>query len=72
MRSFIWQKDTKGCFVWIRMLEERRILDIRLRLSGQAKTRFLEIKSAKGLTNNTEVLRLVISEYFEQKLAKEG
>ena len=54
------------------MPEEGRILDIRLRLSGQAKTRFLEIKSAKGLTNNTEVLRLVINEYFEQKLAKEA
>ena len=54
------------------MSEEGRILDIRLRLKGRGKTRFLEIKSAKGLTNNTEVLRLVINEYFEQKLAKEA
>jgi len=53
------------------MSEEGRILDIRLRLKGRGKTRFLEIKSAKGLTNNTEVLRLVINEYFEQRLVEQ-
>jgi len=52
------------------MTEE--VLDIRLRLQGQVKERFLEIKSALGLTNNTEVLRLIINEYFEKKLSKEG
>jgi len=54
------------------MSENEQVLDIRLRLSGQVKTRFLEIKRAKGLTNNTEVLRLIINEYFEKKLAKEA
>lgn len=54
------------------MAEKRQVLDIRLRLNGEAKTRFLEIKRAKGLTNNTEVLRLIINEYFEKKLAKEA
>jgi len=53
------------------MREEGPILDIRLRLRGPVKNRFLEIKNAKGLTNNTEVLRLIINEYFEKKLAKE-
>jgi hypothetical protein len=44
-----------------------KVLDIRLRLNGQIKGRFLEIKTAKGLTNNTEALRLIINEYFEKK-----
>ena len=39
-------------------------LDIRLRLTGEVKRRFLEIKKDKGLTNNTEVLRLIIKEYY--------
>ena len=54
------------------MSENEQVLDIRLRLNGQVKTRFLEIKRAKGLTNNTEVLRLIINEYYEKKLAKEA
>jgi len=47
-------------------------VDIRLRLKGQVKTRFLDIKKLLGLTNNTEVLRLIINEYFEKKLVKEA
>ncbi len=70
--NLIWQKATKSYFVWIKMSENEQVLDIRLRLSGQVKTRFLEIKRAKGLTNNTEVLRLIINEYFEKNLAKEA
>jgi len=54
------------------MSEDRNVLDIRVRLTGEVKTKFLEIKNAKGLTNNTEVLRLIINEYFEKKLAKEA
>ena len=50
-------------------MPSEKVLDIRLRLNGQIKDRFLKIKTAKGLTNNTEVLRLIINEYFEQKLA---
>ena len=53
------------------MTHKVEVLDIRLRLNGEVKSRFLEIKKAKGLTNNTEVLRLVINEYFEKKLPKE-
>lgn len=69
--NLIWQKATKSCFVWIKMSETEMVLDIRLRLKGKVKNRFLDIKRAKGLTNNTEVLRLVINEYFNKKLQKE-
>jgi hypothetical protein len=50
--------------------EEESILDIRLRLTGQAKERFLKIKTSKGLTNNTEVVRLIINEYYEENFVK--
>jgi len=53
------------------MSEGKNILDIRVKLKGEVRTRFLQIKSAKGLTNNTEVLRLIINEYFQKNLAKE-
>lgn len=53
-------------------MSEEKILDIRLRLVGQVKDRFLKIKTAKGLTNNTEVLRLIINDYFEKKLTREA
>lgn len=52
-------------------MSDKKVLDIRLRLTGQIKDRFLDIKTAKGLTNNTEVLRLIINEYFKKKLTKE-
>ncbi|MBS7635742.1 hypothetical protein KEJ37_00110 [Candidatus Bathyarchaeota archaeon] len=54
------------------MSQAKKVLDIRLRLTGEVRTRFLEIKRAKGLTNSTEVLRLIINEYFEKHLAKEA
>lgn len=53
------------------MPRENELLDIRLRLDGEVKQRFLEIKRAKGLTNNTEVLRLVINEYHKQIMQRE-
>ncbi|MEM4712965.1 MAG: hypothetical protein QXQ61_00270 [Candidatus Bathyarchaeia archaeon] len=64
------QKATKNYIVWINMSEGKSILDIRVKLKGEVRNRFLRIKSAKGLTNNTEVLRLIINEYFEKNLAK--
>ena len=42
-------------------------LDIRLRLNGEVKRRFLKIKENLGLTNNTEVLRLIIKEYYDKE-----
>jgi hypothetical protein len=49
---------------------EEEILDIRIRLRGEVKDRFREIKRVKGLTNNTEVVRLIINEYYEKELAR--
>ncbi len=42
--------------------------DIRLRLKGKPRARFEEIKAAKGLTNDTEVLRLLINEAYLDKM----
>ena len=46
------------------MDNEFKVLDIRLRLTGKVRERFLALKDFKGLTNDTEVCRLIISEYF--------
>jgi len=42
--------------------------DIRVRLEGEVRDRFLEIKRALGLTNDTEVMRLIISQYHMDKV----
>ena len=52
------------------MTEKKQVLDIQQMLNGQIKDRFLEIKRAKDLTNDTDVLRLIINEYLEKKLAR--
>ena len=49
-------------------MAQKEVVDIRLRLKGKVKKRFLEIKNAKGLVNNTDVCRLIINEYFETEL----
>jgi len=49
-------------------MAEQEVLDIRLKLEGDVAQRFLEIKKAKGLKNDTEVLRLIINEYYKQKI----
>jgi len=46
------------------MAEER--VDIRIRLEGKVRDRFLEIKKVKGLKTNTEVIRALITEYYNQ------
>jgi hypothetical protein len=51
------------------MTEKKQVLDIEVTLSGQVKDKFLEIKRGKGLTND-EVLKLIINEYFKEKLAR--
>jgi hypothetical protein len=48
------------------------IVDIRVKLIGEVKDRFLKIKKAKGLTNNTEVVRLAINECFEKMVREAG
>lgn len=49
------------------MTEKKQALGIQL--NGQIKSRFLEIKRTKGLTDD-EALTLIINEYFEKKLIK--
>ncbi|MEM3728006.1 MAG: hypothetical protein QXF75_02230 [Candidatus Bathyarchaeia archaeon] len=51
------------------MSGENKALEIQASLKGKVKDRFLEIKRFKGLANE-EVLRLIINEYFEKKLAR--
>jgi antitoxin component of RelBE/YafQ-DinJ toxin-antitoxin module len=46
------------------------IVDIRIRLVGEVKDRFQKIKRRSGLTNNTEVLRLVINYYYEKNFVE--
>jgi len=46
-------------------------LEIKVKLEGEAKDMFLEIKAATGLTNNTEVLRFIINNYYKLR-HKEG
>jgi hypothetical protein len=48
-------------------MSDDKVLDIRLKLDGDVAQRFLEIKKAKGLKNETEVLRLIINEYYQEK-----
>jgi hypothetical protein len=52
------------------MTEKKQVLDIEVTLSGQVKDKFLEIKRGKGLTDDAEVLKLIINEYFKEKLAR--
>ncbi|MEM3875436.1 MAG: hypothetical protein QXU45_09940 [Candidatus Bathyarchaeia archaeon] len=50
------------------MAVENQALEIQASLKGKVKERFLKIKRFKGLADD-EVLRLMINEYFEKKLA---
>jgi len=54
------------------MAKPEEIEDIRVRLKGKARNRFLQIKSAKGLENNTDVIRLIINEYFTKVFIPSG
>lgn len=46
-------------------MTENQNLVIRVVLQGETKKRFEEIKKRKGIQNNTDVLRYVINEYYE-------
>ena len=41
-------------------------IQLRLDLDGELKQKFNKIKQEKGLENNTDVLRLIITEYAKQ------
>lgn len=51
---------------------EKQKIDIRVKLTGKVKDHFLVIKEAEGLTNNTEVLRVIINDYYRIQYAKLG
>ena len=50
------------------MAGENKAIEIQVALKGKVKDRFIEIKRFKGLSDE-EVLRLMINEYFEKRLA---
>jgi len=52
------------------MAERKTVLRVSggLRLEGEVADRFLEIKRELGLTNDTEVFRLMINHYFMDKV----
>jgi hypothetical protein len=45
--------------------QSEKIIKINCVLQGDVAARFLEIKKRKGIENNTEAIRLAISEYYE-------
>jgi hypothetical protein len=52
------------------MTEKKQVFDMEVTLSGRVKDKFLEIKRARGLTEDTEVIKLVINEYFKEKIVR--
>lgn len=50
---------------------EEEIVDIRVKLFGEVRDRFQRIKRRSGLTNNTEVVRFIINDYYEKNFVKE-
>ena len=54
------------------MHSQNEPLDMRLILKGTVKDRFLKIKQKLGLNNNTEVVRFLINNYYEEKIAEEA
>jgi len=53
------------------MGDEEKVVKINCVLQDESAERFKEIKRRKGLKQNTEVIRLIINELFEQ-LQKEA
>jgi len=47
-------------------MTESQKLEVRVVLNGEVAQRFLEIKRRKGIGNNADVVRFVVSEYYEQ------
>lgn len=42
------------------------IVDLRVILKGDVAKRFKMIKSAKGVSQNTEVIRLIVNDFFKR------
>lgn len=47
-------------------MSNKEIVDIRVILEGDIATKFLAIKKSKGVSNNTEVFRSVINDFFNE------
>ena len=47
-------------------MPNNEIVDIRVTLEGEIATKFLAIKKSKGVSNNTEVFRSVINDFFNE------
>lgn len=45
-------------------MSEKKVLTVSVILCGENLKKFLEIKEAKGIVNNAEVVRLVVNEYW--------
>ena len=54
------------------MEKEEKLVKINCLLKGQIAEKFLQIKKRKGLTNNTEVIRLTIIEFYSAMVKAEG
>lgn len=52
-------------------MTENQKLEVRVVLEGEVAQRFLAIKKRKGIGNNADVVRFVVSEYYEQ-MNKQG
>ena len=52
------------------MMEKKQGLEIEVILNGKVEKQFLEIKRAVELTDDAEVLKLIIKWYFDKYFAK--
>jgi hypothetical protein len=53
------------------MSEKNKIMQLRVPLKGEMKTRFLKLKDRFGFESNTDLIRLLITEKYDE-LKKEG
>lgn len=61
----------KWLIVALKLTETDQTLEITVRLNGESKQQFNEIKKAKGIKNRTDVLRFIINEYHKS-LSRRG
>jgi len=48
--------------------ENREVLQLRVRLEGEMKKRFLALKEKMGFEQNSDLVRLLITRGYEQEL----
>lgn len=52
------------------MQNEREIVKISCKLDGTSAAKFLQIKDIKGIHNNTEVVRSLINDWWNEHLTE--